>query len=100
MFGDGTRAAAAFEKARSLAPDYATSQLRLATTLEKQKQYDEAITIAKAQNNSVALASYKARQQKADALALATPTTNAPTVEATSEATADVTVQPEITASS
>ncbi|MBA3871796.1 MAG: hypothetical protein H0X30_21830, partial [Anaerolineae bacterium] len=64
------------------------------------KQYDEAITIAKAQNNSTALASYQARQQKADALALATPTTNAPSNEATPEPTAEVTVQPEVTASS
>jgi tetratricopeptide (TPR) repeat protein len=60
------------------------------------KQYGEAITIAKAQNNTTALASYQARQQKADAFALATPTPITPTAEATTE----LTVQPEVTASS
>jgi len=51
--------------------------------VEAGKQYAEAITIAKAQNNSTALTSYQERQQKADALARATPT-----VDSTAEATA------------
>jgi hypothetical protein len=64
------------------------------------KQYSEAISIAKARNNTIALASYEARQKKADAFALATPTasaaTNSPTAEATSTETAtqEVTAQP------
>jgi tetratricopeptide (TPR) repeat protein len=52
------------------------------------RQYAEAITIAKAQNNSAAIASYQARQQKADALAQATPTSSAPSENATAEVTA------------
>lgn len=55
--------------------------------VEAGRQYAEAITIAKAQNNSAALASYQARQQKADALAQATPTSRAPSESATAEVT-------------
>ena len=70
--------------------------------------YGEAITIAKAQNNTVALASYQDRQKKADLLARATPTasssTDSPTAEAVSTETvtpaAEITAQPEATASS
>ncbi len=63
--------------------------------VEAAKQYGEAITIAKARNNSTAVAAYEVRQKKADAFALATPTTSAPTETATQE----VTLQPEATAS-
>ncbi|MBI1281778.1 MAG: TIR domain-containing protein [Anaerolineaceae bacterium] len=55
--------------------------------VEAGKQYGQAITIAKAGNNSAALSSYQDRQQKADTLARATPTTPAPTLEVTPEAT-------------
>jgi tetratricopeptide (TPR) repeat protein len=72
------------------------------------KQYDQAITIAKVQNNSSAIAAYEARQKKADAFALATPTANAPTDNPAAEATSagkvtptiENTAQPEATASS
>ncbi len=55
--------------------------------VEAGKQYAEAIKIAKAQNNTAAINSYQDRQQKADALARATPTASASTNEATAEAT-------------
>lgn len=56
--------------------------------VEAGRQYAEAITIAKAQNNSAAIASYQARQQKADTQAHATPTSAAPSEKATAEVTA------------
>ncbi len=51
---------------------------KLGDYVEAGRQYAEAITIAKAQNNSTALASYQARQQKADSQARATETYAAP----------------------
>jgi tetratricopeptide (TPR) repeat protein len=64
--------------------------------VEAGKQYAQAIKIAKARNNTAALASYQDRQKKADTLARATPTASETTPEATS---AEVTAAPEATTS-